>query len=103
MFSLRKCARTLRFIGAYIVANLQASMEYRVSFWGQIVTMIGNDSLWLFFWWTFFRQFPLTHGWQRRDIVILWAMAGCGFGIGMGVFGNAPQLPALIMNGGLDA
>src|SRR5437588_8432629 len=103
MFLLRKCARTLRFIGAYIVANLQASMEYRVSFWVQIVTMIANDSLWLFFWWTFFRQFPLTHGWQSTDIVILWAVAACGFGIGMGVFGNARQLAALIMNGGLDA
>jgi len=103
MFLLRKCARTLRFIGAYIVANLQASMEYRISFWVQIVTMIANDSLWLFFWWTFFRQFPLTHGWQSTDIVILWAVAACGFGIGMGVFGNARQLSALIMNGGLDA
>src|SRR5438105_879488 len=103
MFLLRKCVRTLRFIGAYIVANLQASMEYRVSFWVQIVTMIANDSLWLFFWWTFFRQFPLTHGWQSTDIVILWAVAACGFGISMGVFGNARQLSALIMNGGLDA
>ena len=103
MFLLRKSARALRFIGAYIVANLQASMEYRVSFWVQIVTMIANDSLWLFFWWVFFRQFPLTHGWQSTDIVILWAIAACGFGIGMGVFGNARQLSALIMNGGLDA
>ena len=103
MFLLRKCTRTLRFIGAYVVANLQASMEYRASFWMQIVTMIANDSLWLFFWWTFFHQFPLTHGWQSTDIVILWAVAACGFGIGMGVFGNARQLSALIMNGGLDA
>ena len=103
MFLLNKCTRTLRFIGAYIVANLQASMEYRVSFWMQIVTMIANDSLWLFFWWTFFHQFPLTHGWRSTDIVILWAVAACGFGIGMGVFGNARQLSALIMNGGLDA
>jgi ABC-2 type transport system permease protein len=103
MFLLRKCVRALRFMGAYVVANLQASMEYRVSFWVQIVTMIANDSLWLFFWWTFFRQFPLTHGWQSTDIVILWAVAACGFGIGMGVFGNTRQLAALIMNGGLDA
>src|SRR5713226_8528483 len=95
--------RSLRFIGAYVVANLQAAMEYRVSFWVQIFTMVANDSLWLFFWWTYFHQFPLVHGWQSTDIVILWAVAACGFGISMGVFGNARQLAALIMNGGLDA
>ncbi len=95
--------RSLRFIGAYVLANLQAAMEYRVSFWVQIFTMVANDSLWLFFWWTYFHQFPLVHGWQSTDIVILWAVAACGFGISMGVFGNARQLAALIMNGGLDA
>lgn len=95
--------RTLRFIGAYLVANLQAAMEYRAAFVVQIITMVANDSLWLFFWWTYFRQFPLVHGWQSSNIVVIWAVAACGFGIGMAVFGNAPRLAALIMNGGLDA
>src|SRR5256714_1509851 len=95
--------RALRLVGAYTVANVQAAMEYRVSFWVQIITMVANDSLWLFFWWTYFRQFPLLHGWQNTDIVILWAISACGFGIAMCIFGNAPKLAALIMNGGLDA
>ncbi len=95
--------RTLRFMKAYFVANLQAAMEYRTAFWVQIITMVANDSLWLFFWWTYFRQFPLLHGWQNTDIVILWAISACGFGIAMCIFGNAPKLAALIMNGGLDA
>lgn len=103
MMYLKKCVRGLRFIGAYLVANLQAGMEYRVSFWAQIFTMVANNSLWLFFWWTYFRQFPLVHGWQSSDIVILWSVSACGFGIGMAVFGNTRQLAALIMNGGLDA
>lgn len=103
MFIGKKIIGSLRFICAYVVANLQAAMEYRVSFWVQIITMAANDSLWLFFWWTYFHQFPLTHGWQSTDIVILWAVAACGFGLGMGVFGNARQLAVLIMNGGLDA
>src|SRR5712691_5008990 len=95
--------RALRLVGAYTVANVQAAMEYRISFWVQIITMIANDSLWLFFWWTYFHQFPLTHGWQATDIIILWAVSACGFGICMGIFGNARSLAALIMNGGLDA
>lgn len=98
-----KFVRTLRFIGAYTVANVQAAMEYRISFWMQIFTMVANDSLWLFFWWTYFHQFPLVHGWQNNDIVVIWAVSACGFGIAMGVFGNAPKLATLIMNGSLDA
>ena len=78
-------------------------MEYRIAFIVQIITMIANDSLWLFFWWTYFRQFPLVNGWQSSNIIVIWAVAACGFGIGMGVFGNASKMAALIMNGGLDA
>ena len=103
MFFVTKFARSLRFIGAYTVANVQAAMEYRISFWVQIFTMVANDSLWLFFWWTYFHQFPLVHGWQATDIVVIWAVSACGYGICMGVFGNAPKLATLIMNGGLDA
>ncbi len=103
MSILKTCFRTLRFIGVYLVANLQAAMEYRIAFVVQIITMMANDSLWLFFWWTYFRQFPLVHGWQSTNIVVIWSVAACGFGIGMAVFGNAPRLAALIMNGGLDA
>ena len=100
---LKRSWSALRFIGAYLVANLQASMEYRAAFAWQVVSMIANDSLWLFFWWTYFRQFPLVHGWRNTDIVIIWAISACGFGICMALFGNAPRLAQLIMNGGLDA
>src|SRR6266566_6484037 len=103
MFILRTSVRTLRFMGAYVVANMQAAMEYRISFWVQIFTMVANDSLWLFFWVSYFRQYPLVHGWQSTDIVVIWAVAACGFGISMGFFGNARNLATLIMNGGLDA
>src|SRR5215467_8540953 len=100
---LKICARTLRFIGTYTIANLQAAMEYRVAFLIQVISMTASDTLWLFFWWSFFRQFPLEHGWQSSNIIVIWAVTACGFGIGMSVFGNAPRLAALIMNGGLDA
>jgi ABC-2 type transport system permease protein len=95
--------RTMRFIGAYAAANLQAAMEYRVSFGVQVLTMVANDSLWLFFWLSYFQQFPVANGWQTTDIVVIWAVAACGYGISTGFFGNAIKLAALIMNGGLDA
>src|SRR5579885_643246 len=100
---LKLMASTPRFIWTYLVANVQAAMEYRAAFVVQVISMAANDMLWLFFWWSYFHQFPLVHGWQNTDIVVIWAVAACGFGIGMSVFGNAPRLAALIMNGGLDA
>ena len=103
MKTLRACGSTLRFIGAYFVANLQAAMEYRVAFWVQIFIMVGNDCLWLLFWWSYFHQFPLVNGWQQTDVVVIWAVSAFGFGIGMAIFGNAPKLAQLIMTGGLDA
>src|SRR5260370_24958491 len=103
MSILKTFARALRLIATYTVANVQAAMEYRVSFWMQIITLIANDSLWLFFWWTYFHQFPLTHGWQATDIIILCAVAACGFGICMGIFANSRSLAHLIMLAGFYA
>src|SRR5579884_3895360 len=102
MFIVKQGLRTLRFIGAYFIANLQAAMEYRVAFWVQIFSMAASDSLWLFFWWTYFHQFTIQ-GWQGSDVVILWAVSACGYGIGFLLFNNTTNLAALIMNGGLDA
>lgn len=103
MSILRACGSTLRFMGAYFVANMQAAMEYRTAFWVQIMVMVGNDCLWLLFWWSFFQQFPLVNGWQQTDIVILWSVSACGIGLGNAVFGNVSKIATLIMNGGLDA
>ncbi|GCE20785.1 ABC transporter permease [Dictyobacter kobayashii] len=99
----KRCASEVRLILAYALANTQAALEYRAAFIVQVVAMIANNSLWLFFWWNYFQQFPLVNGWQGTDIVILWSVAACGFGASVVIFGNARQLPALIMNGGLDA
>ncbi|GAC1391278.1 MAG: hypothetical protein NVSMB38_11300 [Ktedonobacteraceae bacterium] len=103
MAILKKSVGILRFVGAYAAANLQSALEYRTAFFVQVITMTATDCLWLFFWWTYFHQFPLVHGWQSTDIVILWSVSACGFGISVGIFGNARQLSALIMKGGLDA
>ena len=100
---MRSIGNTLRFIGAYAVANLQSAMEYRSAFFVQVIMMFGNDCLWIFFWWTYFHQYPLVHGWRETNIIILWAVSASGFGLSVSVFGNARQLGTLIMNGSLDA
>ena len=103
MALLKKGLRTLRFIGAYAVANVQSAMEYRTAFIAQVLVMLANDSLWLSFWLSYFRTYPLTNGWHVTNIVVIWSVSACGFGLSVGIFGNARQLATLIMNGGLDA
>lgn len=103
MALVRACSRTLRFVGAYFVANLQAAMEYRAAFWAAIFIMLANDSLWLLFWWSYFHQFPLVNGWQQNDVVVIWSISALGIGLSNAIFGNAPKLAQLVMTGGLDA
>ncbi len=100
---IRSCGSTLRFMSAYFVANLQAAMEYRVAFWVQVFVMLGNDCLWLLFWWSYFHQFPLVNGWQQSDVVVIWSVSALGIGLGNAIFGNAQMLAQLVMTGGLDA
>lgn len=103
MAKVRAIGSTLRFVGAYIVANLQAAMEYRVAFGAQVFIMFANDCLWLLFWWSYFHQFPLVNNWQQTDVVVLWSISALAVGMVSALFGNAPRLASLIMNGGLDA
>jgi ABC-2 type transport system permease protein len=103
MLIVRRFAHTLRFIAAYTAANVQAAMEYRLSFLLQVISMAANDSIWLYFWWSYFQAYPLSHGWQLTDIVVIWTVSACGYGISTCVFGNAINLATLIMTSGLDA
>src|SRR5689334_20300534 len=100
---VRTCLSYLRLIVTYVRASTQAAMEYRVAFWVEVGSVIFSFILWVFFWWTYFRQFPLINGWSSTDVVILWAITASGFGLFNCVCGNARRLAALIMNGGLDA
>ncbi len=95
--------RYLRFLGGYLSANLQAAMEYRAGFWGQVVSMMLNDGLWLTFWFFYFRRYPVVQGWVLNDIIVLWAVPAGGFGLATGVFGRSSRLAGVITSGGLDS
>lgn len=94
--------RELDFIWSYLKANLQMALEYRASFVSQVVGMFLNDGLWVVFWWLYFTKFPVVKGWQREDVLLLWAVAALGYGLATGIFGNANRLSSLIAQGQLD-
>ncbi len=92
----------LRFLAAYIGANVQGALEYRLSFFGQVFAMLINDVMWLTFWLAYFSRFPLVAGWGRDEIVMLWAVVAAGHGLGTAMCGNVFRLATLIAQGELD-
>jgi len=94
--------RRLAFIGTYVRYNVQMDMEYRTSFLTQVFGMVLNDVLWIVFWWLFFERFERVAGWSLTEIMLLYAVLTTGFGLGLGIFGNAGRLSRIIAEGRLD-
>lgn len=91
-----------RFVAVYLRFNLASAMEYRVPFLSQVIGMAINDGIMIFFWWVFFQRFPQVSDWTLADVLRLWGVGALAFGLATGIFGNAPRLASLILNGQLD-
>ena len=92
----------IRFVFAYLRANVQSAMEYRLSFFTQVFAMLLNDAMWLIFWIAYFDKFQVVEGWGRSEIVTLWAVVAASFGLATTVFGNLFRLAGVIVRGELD-
>ena len=90
------------FLLAYVRANLQSALEYRISFATQVFAMMLNDAMWLVFWLAYFDTFQVVEGWGRNDIVTLWAVVACGFGVATTFCGNLFRIAGIIVRGELD-
>lgn len=99
---LDRVRRGLAFFLEYQRLSIATALEYRASALGQVLAMFINDGMWLAFWWLYFTRFPVVRGWEREDVVMLWAILAFGFGLATGLFGNIGQLARLIAEGGLD-
>jgi ABC-2 type transport system permease protein len=98
----RTVIKHLRLIGLYFKYNLQSAMEYRASFISQAFGMFLNNAFFIFFWWVLFQKVSTIGGYGFSEVMLIWALAGSTFGFAHIFFGNAGQLPAIIMNGELD-
>lgn len=90
------------FLIAMMRTNFAMAVEYRSSFVTQVVGMMINDSMWVFFWMLYFEKFPVLNGWGREDLFVLWAVITFSFGIAFGLFAQALRLSELISQGQLD-
>ena len=94
--------RLLTFAATYVKLNLQAALEYRVSFWAQIFAMTLNDAMWVAFWALFFGRFPVVRGYEFRDVVMLWSFGAFSYGLATGIFGGSWRFAGQVTRGELD-
>ena len=94
--------KELKFLLAVWKANLQSVMEYRVSFFMQVIGMMLNDFIYFAIWIIFFERFKEIRGWGISDMYITYGVLASAFGLVALLFGNAFTLSEIINQGRLD-
>ena len=94
--------KTARLVLGYLRHNLMSAMAYRSAFFLQVVGMVLNDAMLLFFWWVLFSQLPTLRGWQLSQVMTLYGLVAFGFGVANVVCGNAFLVARIIVRGELD-
>ncbi len=94
--------RELKFLMALWRTNLQAAMEYRGAFIGQIGGMILNNSIYFAVWVIFFQRFDEIRGWGVDEMFLVFGVTASAFGLVVFLFGNARTLSDVIAQGQLD-
>ena len=94
--------KTLRLVCGYLRHNLMSAMAYRGAFVLQVVGMVLNDAMLLFFWWVLFQRLPVLQGWDLAGVMRLYGVLAFGFGVANVVCGNGFLVARVIASGDLD-
>ncbi len=94
--------REFTFLLALWKANLLSAMEYRVAFLTQVIGMMLNNGVYFLIWVIFFDRFENIRGWGLNEMMLLFGVVACGFGLGVFLFGNTTALAGIIAKGQLD-
>lgn len=94
--------KTAHLVLGYLRHNLMSAMAYRGAFIMQVVGMILNDVVILFFWWVLFTRIPVLGGWSMMQVMILYGLVAFAFGLGNIVCGNGILVARAVVRGELD-
>ena len=94
--------KSARLVLGYLRHNLMSAMAYRGAFLLQVLGMILNNTMLLFFWWILFTQLPTLRGWDLAQVMILYGIVAFGFGLANVVCGNSFLVARIIVRGDLD-
>jgi ABC-2 type transport system permease protein len=84
-------------------AAFRDALANRRSFWVQVLVMVVNDVTWVIFWALFFNAVGNVRGWDRGDVLMLFAILLTASGVALGLVGNARKLGQLVADGEIDA
>ena len=94
---------TVRAVGATMRAAVAEARANRTAFWSQLTAMALNDVVWVIFWFIFFGRVGTLRGWDRSQVLLLFAVLTTGGGIVLGAVSNARRIGQLAADGGIDA
>ena len=94
--------KTVQLVWGYLRHNMMSAMAYRGAFILQVVGMVLNDAMLLFFWWILFNRLPTLQGWDLAGVMTLYGVVAFGFGMATVVCGNAFLVARVIVSGDLD-
>jgi ABC-2 type transport system permease protein len=94
--------KSVRLALGYFRHNLMSAMAYRGAFFLQVVGMLLNDVVLLFFWWVLFAQIPTLGGWSMTEVMMLYGLVAFAFGLANVACGNAFFVARAVVRGELD-
>jgi ABC-2 type transport system permease protein len=94
--------KTARLILGYLRHNLMSAMAYRGAFVMQVIGMMLNNAMLLFFWWVLFNRLPNLRGWDMAKVMTLYGVVTVGYGAANIVCGNMFRVARIIASGDLD-
>lgn len=100
---LMEVKHNIKFIIKSIQYNLLSAMEYKKSFFTQVIFMFINNGFFLVFWNVVFGiNQGNVNGIEMRDIYLLWSIPTIGWGTANFFFGGVRELSRYIITGSLD-
>lgn len=79
-----------------------SELSRRLSFLIQMVFMCLNDAVWVVFWLLVFSHRDSIRGWERDEVLLLFAIVTATYGIGLGLFYGVRRLGDRIRDRDLD-
>ncbi len=100
---LMEVKNTINFIIKSMICNMKSSLEYKKSFFMQVIFMIVNNGFFLIFWGVVFKvNGGSISEISMKDILYLWSIPTTAWGIAHFFFGGVTEINRYIINGELD-
>ena len=92
----------LRFPFALFWMVLKSSVALRGAFLLQVCFMALNNLLFFGLWWILYQRFDQIRGYRLPDMLVLYSVCCCGFGLAVVMCGGLRDIAAKIADGDLD-